>query len=211
MTSSKEEIGELQDAIEMMKTESFSEMPMSPDRIPRGIEVDENRIYFYCTVGQNEALELNRLIRKLDVEMRYLSDRLSCSKVPIHLHINSPGGDAFSGLSIVDTIQACRTPIYTYVDGSAASAATLIAMAGDKRYASKNSFMLFHQPSIVWGGKLDEFMDEVENQKKIYEKILNIYLENSDIPEEELEELLQHELWLDVDTCIQHGFIDKVY
>ena len=202
---------EAQEVIEMLKTDSFAEASMHADRIPRGIEVDENRIYFYCTVGQNEALELNRLIRKLDVEMRYLSDRLSCPKVPIHIHVNSPGGDAFSGLSIVDTIKSCRTPVYTYIDGSAASAATLIAMAGDKRYASKNSFMLLHQPSLVWGGKLDEFMDEVENQKSIYEKIKNIYLENSDISEDDLEELLQHELWLDVETCINHGFIDKVY
>ena len=202
---------EVHDAVEMIKTESFSDMIPQTDRIPRGIEVDENRIYFYCQVGQNEALELNRLIRKLDVEMKYLADRLSCPKVPIHLHINSPGGDAFSGLSIVDTIKSCRTPIYTYVDGSAASAATLIAMAGDKRYASQNSFMLLHQPSIIWGGKLDEFMDEVQNQKSIYEKIKRIYLENSDISEDDLEELLQHELWLDVETCIEHGFIDKVY
>lgn len=190
---------------------SFADFHPQPDRVPRGIEVDENRIYFYCAVGQNEALELNRLIRKLDVEMKYLADRLSCARVPIHLHINSPGGDAFSGLSIVDTIRSCRTPVYTYVDGSAASAATLISMAGDKRYASENSFMLLHQPSILWGGKLDEFMDEVENQKKIYEKIKNIYLTNSKMSEEGLEELLQHELWLDVETCIEHGFIDKVY
>ena len=62
MTSSKEEIGELQDAIEMMKTESFSEMPMSPDRIPRGIEVDENRIYFYCTVDYLENWSEQKLL-----------------------------------------------------------------------------------------------------------------------------------------------------
>lgn len=182
----------------------------SLERCPRGIEVDENRIYFYCTIGQNESLELNRLIRKLDVEMRYLSDRLASPKVPIHLHIHSPGGDAFSGLSIVDTIKSCRTPIYTYVDGSAASAATLVSMSGTKRFMSPNSFMLLHQPSLMWAGKLDEFVDEIENQKKLYEKITNVYLENSKLNAEELEELLSHELWLDSDTCLEKGFIDKV-
>lgn len=181
-----------------------------PDRVPRGIEVDENRVYFYCNVGQSEALELNRLLRKLDVEMRYLTDRLDCPKVPIHLHINSPGGEVLSGLSIVDTIKSCRTPVYTYVDGSAASAATLISMAGSKRYASKNSFMLLHQPSLFWTGKYDDFMDEIENQKKIYGKVKKLYLDNSKISEEDLEELLKHELWLDSDACLDHGFIDKV-
>ena len=180
------------------------------ERVPRGIEVDENRIYFYCTVGPQESLELNRLIRKLDIEMRYLADRLGSPKVPIHLHIHSPGGDAFSGLSIVDTIKSCRTPVYTYIDGSAASAATLISMVGTKRFISPNSFMLLHQPSLMWSGKLDEFVDEVENQKKLYSKITNIYLEHSKLNKEELEELLNHEFWLDSDTCFKNGFVDKV-
>lgn len=190
---------------------SMQDIAMQTDRIPRGIEVDENRIYFYCSVGQNEALELNRLIRKLDIEMKYLADRLDCPKVPIHLHINSPGGDAFSGLSIVDTIKSCKTPVYTYVDGSAASAATLISMVGNKRFASKNSFMLLHQPSIMLAGKYDEFLDEVENQKKIYGKIKQIYLEHSSISAEELDNLLDHELWLDTEACLKNGFIDKVH
>ena len=72
MTSSNEEKSELYDAIELMKTESFSEMPQSPDRVPRGIEVDENRVYFYCTVGQNEALELNRLITNYTYISRFI-------------------------------------------------------------------------------------------------------------------------------------------
>ena len=106
---------DIEDETTGLTTTTLSEHMVSPDRIPRGIEVDENRIYFYCGVGQSEALELNRLLRKLDVEMKYLSDRLDSPKIPIHLHINSPGGDAFSGLSIVDTIKACKTPVYTYV------------------------------------------------------------------------------------------------
>ena len=167
LSSEPNEGGEL--GVESVFQEEMSGMP--GDRIPRGVEVDENRIYFYCPVGDHEALELNRLLRRLDVEMKYLASRLECRSIPIHLHIHSPGGSVFAGLSIADNIKSCNTDVYTYVDGSAASAATLISMAGDKRYASENSFMLLHQPSILWGGKLDEFMDEVENQKKIYEKI----------------------------------------
>ena len=71
--------------------------------------------------------------------------------------------------------------------------------------------MLLHQPSLMWSGKMDEFMDEIENQKLIYGKVKSLYLENSKMPEEELDELLNHELWLDTDKCIEHGFIDKVY
>jgi len=181
-----------------------------PDRIPKGIEVDENRIYFYCPIGDYEALEMNRLLRRLDVEMKYLSDRLSCKPVPIHLHIHSPGGSLFAGLSIVDSIKSCKTEVFTYIDGSAASAATLISISGKKRFMTENSFMLIHQPQLEWSGKLDEFRDEIENQKSLYEKLTNIYLNNSKMEKDELDELLQHELWLDAQKCLELGLIDKI-
>jgi ATP-dependent Clp endopeptidase proteolytic subunit ClpP len=179
----------------------------------RGIEVEENRIYFYCPVGEQEALELNHLLRRLDVEMQYLSARLGCGVVPIHLHIHSPGGSLFSGLSIVDTMLRCKTPIHTYVEGSAASAATFIACCGTKgyRHIGKHSFMLVHQPQIEWAGKLDEFRDEIKNQKELFDKILQIYLDRTEFDQEELEELLQHELWLNADTCLEKGLADVIF
>jgi ATP-dependent Clp endopeptidase proteolytic subunit ClpP len=179
----------------------------------RGMEVEENRIYFYCPVGEQEALELNHVLRRLDVEMQYLSMRLGCGVVPIHLHIHSPGGSLFSGLSIVDTMLRCKTPIHTYVEGSAASAATFIACCGTKgyRHIGKHSFMLVHQPQIEWAGKLDEFRDEIKNQKELFEKILQIYLDRTNFGREELEELLQHELWLNADTCIEKGLADGIF
>jgi ATP-dependent Clp endopeptidase proteolytic subunit ClpP len=181
-------------------------------QVSKSIEIEENRIYFYCPVGDQEALELNRLIKRLDVDMQYLSMRLGCGEVPIHLHIHSPGGCIFAGLSIVDTMRRCKTPIYTYIEGSAASAATFIAVCGTKghRYIGKNSFMLVHQPQIEWYGKLDEFHDEIKNQKEIYDKILKIYLDNTKFEKEELEKLLQHELWLNADTCLEKGLIDQI-
>ena len=186
---------------------------MQTDRIPRGIETEENRIYFYCHVAEQEALELNRLIRRLDVEMKYLSDRLECDKIPIHLHLHSPGGSIFSALSIVDTIESIETEVHTYVEGSAASAATLIASSGTpgKRFIGKNSFMLIHQPYMEWAGKRDEFLDEIQNQEAIYEAVKGIYLKNTKMKSKKLDELMQHELWLDSKKCVEIGVVDKVY
>ena len=187
-------------------------MDMSPDRVPRGIESEENHIYFYCPIGDREALELNRLIRRLDIEMDYLQRRLDCDTIPIHLHIHSPGGSVFAGLSIYDTIKNSKTPIYTYVEGSAASAATLIACAGEAghRYIGQSAFMLVHQPHLEWVGKLDDFRDEIENQKELYDRLLKIYLENTKFKKKELSELLEHELWLNSEKCIQKGLVDRI-
>jgi len=98
------------------------------------------------------------------------------------------------------------------VDGSAASAATLVASSGAKghRHIGKNSFMLIHQPQIEWAGKLDEFHDEILNQKEFFEKILDIYMEKTKFEREELKEILNHELWLNAETCIEKGLADKV-
>ena len=75
-----------------------------------------------------------RILRRLDIEMGYLSERIGLkSRPPIHLHIQSPGGDVFSGLNICDAIDSCKTSVYTYVEGSAASAATIIASRGKKK------------------------------------------------------------------------------
>ena len=182
------------------------------DRSPRGIEVEENRIYFYCPVMDREALELNRLLRRLDVEMKYLSDRLGCEPVPIHLHVNSPGGSVFAGVSIVDTINSCHSDVHTYVDGSAASAATLIVASGatGHRHIGKNSFMLIHQPHLEWAGKLDDFMDEVKNQEKIYETVKSIYSDRCKIKGKKLDDILTHELWLDANECVKLGLVDKI-
>ena len=207
---SKEELDSSPATTENFMETLVSQENLSPDRIPRGIEVEENRIFFYCPVGSQEALEMNRLLRRLDIEMEYLSKRLDCRAVPIHLHIHSPGGSIFAGLSIADTIRSCKTSVYTYVDGSAASAATLISVCGKKRYISKNSFMLVHQPQLEWAGKYDDFMDEVENQQKMYEKIRGIYLEKTKMDEEKLDELLDHELWLDAEKCVELGLVDTI-
>tara|TARA_Y100000593_G_C4154382_1_gene258712 strand:- start:51 stop:674 length:624 start_codon:yes stop_codon:yes gene_type:complete len=178
---------------------------------PSGIEVEENHVYFYTTVTEKESLELVRILRRLDIEMGYLSARIGLTKrPPIHLHIQSPGGDVFSGLNICDAIDSCKTDVYTYVEGSAASAATIIASRGKKRFMSKRSFMLIHQPQIMWAGKHDEFIDEIENQKNIFDTIKQVYLETTKLTEEDLEELLRHELWLPADKCLEIGLVDKI-
>ena len=70
--------------------------------------------------------------------------------------------------------------------------------------------MLVHQPHIEWFGKLDDFRDEVNNQEELYEKIVEIYLENTNFKKEELKNLLEHELWLNAEKCIEYGLVDKV-
>lgn len=181
---------------------------MGPDK---GVVAEENRIYFYAPVTESTVLDLNKLIRSMDIEMQCLSIRFGGGTFPIELHIHSGGGDLFSGLAAVDTIRSVKTPVHTYVDGSAASAATLMSLTGDKRFIYKNSFMLIHQLStMIVEGTHEQFKDEFENQQRLMERIKALYQEKASMSDETLEDLLKHDLWLDSDKCLEYGLVDQV-
>ena len=147
----------------------------------------------------------------MDIEMQCLSIRFGGGTFPIELHIHSGGGDLFSGLAAVDTIRSVKTPVHTYVDGSAASAATLMSLTGDKRFIYKNSFMLIHQLStMIVEGTHEQFKDEFENQQRLMKRIKALYQEKASMSDETLEDLLKHDLWLDSDKCLEYGLVDQV-
>ena len=176
-----------------------------------GVEVDENKIYFYSQIGDKEVLELNKVVKRLDKEMQVLGITLNIPPPPIEIHIHSEGGSAFAGLAAYDVIRACKSPIHTYIDGCTASAATLIFLAGTKKFIHKNSFMLIHQLSAtVLGGKYEEFKDELKNQEKLMHTVKNIYLEKGKLTDDQLTDLMKHDLWLDSETVMKYGFADQI-
>ncbi len=111
---------------------------------------------------------------------------------------------------IVDLIQSLETPVNTFIDGFAASAATLISVAGDKRYMTKNSLMLIHQLSSQNGGKFNEIKDDMANLETMMRLLKKIYLEKTNLNNYQLDELLKQDLWLDSDTCLKYGLVDEI-
>lgn len=193
----------------LMGAEAHPSSPYQKDN--NGIEVDENKIYFYADVGEKEALDLNKIIRHLDIEMQYLKQRLSLQEnPPIRLYIHSPGGSFFSALSIIDAIKSCKSPVYTYIDGHAASAATMISVVGTRRFATRNAFMLIHQQRMIWEGKHADFIDEIENQKHVTETMKRIYMEHTKLSEQELNSILKRELHIPAEECLKLGLIDEI-
>lgn len=177
-----------------------------------GVIVDENKIYFYAPVTDSTILELNQALRALDVEMRCLGVRFGLSQpLPIELHIHSDGGNLFSGFAAADTISSLKTPVHTYVEGAAASAATLMSICGKKRFIMKSSLMLIHQLSaLMVEGTHEQFRDEFTNQELLMHKIKDIYRAHTKLDEETLEDLLKHDLWLDATRCLELGLVDEV-
>jgi ATP-dependent Clp endopeptidase proteolytic subunit ClpP len=162
-------------------------------------------------VNRPKILKLNKSLVHLSTtiqarEMQYQSE----SKTPIRLHINSYGGSVFAGLAAVDYIKKSKVPVETVIDGCAASAATLMSVVGTKRLMHENACMLVHQLSGHMWGKFQEMKDDMINSEMLMKKIKNIYRQHTKIPEEKLEEILNHDLWWDAEQCLEYGMVDEV-
>lgn len=174
------------------------------------IKVRRNHIYFYTDVNKKSAMELN--IKLKDVERDILDKYKSHNfhKEYIYLHINSYGGCVFSCLSIIDTINNIKVPVVSIVEGAAASAATMISAVCNHRLIHKNAYMLIHQLSSSYWGKMDQIQEEVTNLKELMNKIKQIYNKHSNITDQQIDDILKHDLWWNADTCIKHGLVDQI-
>ena len=190
------------------KKDSINEILGEDKKLP--INAIDNHIYFYSSVSKNSALELNKLIKEVTKHYCILKEKNNTNPPPIYIHINSYGGSVFAALSIIDHIQNNKIPIYSIIEGAAASAATLISVVCDKRFITENAHMLVHQLSSGFWGKMDEIEDEVKNLEKLMLVIRNIYKKNTKIPTSELDEILKHDIWWDAKKCKKLGLIDKI-
>jgi len=174
------------------------------------LEVVNNRIYFYSGVETKNVLGLNKALRDLGAEIQHSSAVLECEPADIFLHVNSHGGDLFAGLAAMDEIRKSKVPVISIVDGCAASAATLMTIAANKRQINKHAYMLVHQLSSGMWGKYKEMKDEMENVDNMMKTIREIYLEYTKIPKKKLDEILDHDLWFDAETCLKYGLVDEI-
>jgi ATP-dependent Clp protease protease subunit len=175
------------------------------------VEGDDNIIYFYASVGMKENFTLNKEISRLDREMQMVSMKLGLKvPIPIHLKINSYGGSVFAAFGSIDYMKQSKTPIYTYIDGCAASAGTIMSVCGDQRFIGENSYMLVHQLSSTHWGKYQELQDDMKNSDNLMNRIKAIYEERTKIPKAKMDEILKHDLWWDAKTCLRYGLVDEV-
>lgn len=179
-----------------------------------GVYVKENHIWFNCDVNKSTANRLIRIIYEKNEHFEKLKNGLSgigkLDPYPLILHINSYGGDLLEILPVVDIINKSDIPIYTIVEGCAASAATLMSVAGEKRYMTENSVMLIHQLRGGMWGKMDELEDEHKNCTMLMKQIKKIYKKHSNLTEKQLNEFLKHDVLWNSETCLKHGLIDEV-
>ena len=184
--------------------------PPNGGKPEKHIAVHENKIYYYSNVNRESASELNKKIGEIESKSLTLGNTLDIDPPTLKLLINSGGGSITAGISSMDTILRTKVPVHTYVDGFCASAATFLSVVGEKRFMSRNSYMLIHQLSTNFWGKYSEFEDEKQNLDLMMETIKRVYKEYTKVPEDTLDEILKHDLMWDANTCLKYGLVDEI-
>jgi len=140
----------------------------------------------------------------------FISELSEINASQINLHINSPGGLVFDGFAIYDAIRQHSAKVTTYVDGIAASIASIIALAGDEIIMAENAFLMIHSPwSFVAGGAAD-MRKEANLLDKIEVQLVNVYAKRTGLDATQIAEWVTEETWFNADEAKQHGFIDSI-
>jgi len=128
----------------------------------------------------------------------------------IDLHINSPGGEVFSGLSIHNLLRQHPANVTTYIDGLAASIASVIALAGDKVIMAENALFMIHKASGMVVGTSDDMRDFAEKLDKVNGSIATTYMGKTKKEEAEINDLMAAETWMTAAEAYDFGFIDEI-
>lgn len=182
-----------------------------------------NHIYFTSDVDKLSINKLSKLIGNTNREYELTKMGLaSVSSIdhnklvpkPIYLHINSNGGSLSEGYRAMDIIKSSKIPIHTVAEGDVVSAASIMFMAGEKRYMTELSYMLIHQMSIHGqSGTFEEIKDSYENSKQFMQKIVDIYYKasNGKMKKKQITDVLKHDLYWNYETCKKYGLVDELW
>ena len=135
---------------------------------------------------------------------------LLASSGPVTVWINSPGGDVFAAAQIYNMLMEYNGAITVKIDGIAASAASVVAMAGGEVYMSPVSMMMIHNPSTLAWGDAEEMRRAQEMLDEVKESIINAYELKTGISRVKLAHLMDNITWMNANKAVELGFADKV-
>lgn len=128
----------------------------------------------------------------------------------IDVRVNSEGGDVFDGRTIHTLLKTHPAKICMYVDGIAASAASLIAMAGDTITMADGSFMMIHQAWTMAGGRAVDLRKTADLLDQVNESLVTTYAARTKIDSKKIRKMMDDETWMESSDALALGFCDCV-
>ena len=128
----------------------------------------------------------------------------------VEININSGGGDVFAGSEIFTALKNHKGHVTTKIVGLAASAASVIAMGGDKVLISPTAQLMIHNVSTSINGDYRDFKHASDTLKSANQSIINAYKTRLNKTDQELQKMMDNETWFNADTALAHGFVDEI-
>lgn len=171
------------------------------NQIPTKDEPSERTLYLDGAIAEESWFDD-------DVTPKLFKDELNLGDGDITVWINSPGGDCVAAAQIYNMLKDYPGKVTVKIDGIAASAASVIAMAGDKTYVSPVSMLMIHNPSTIAMGDHSEMQKAIEMLDEVKESIINAYVLKTGLSRARLSHLMDAETWMNANTAIELGFAD---
>jgi len=145
-----------------------------------------------------------------DVTPQLFKDELNAGSGDITVWINSPGGDCVAAAQIYNMLTQYKGNVTVKIDGIAASAASVIAMAGNTVLMSPVSMMMIHNPATFAFGDHAEMQKAIDMLAEVKESIINAYVIKTGLTRAKLSHLMDAETWMDANKAIELGFADDI-
>ena len=145
-----------------------------------------------------------------EVTPQVFQDELNQGKEPIDVWLNSPGGDCVAASRIYTMLMNYPDDVNVKIDGIAASAASVIAMAGTKVSMAPTAMIMIHNPLTIVGGQKEDLDQAAQMLTETKESIINAYELKTNLPREKISSMMDDETWMNVNKAIELGFADDM-
>ena len=164
---------------------------------------DGRTLYFDGYIAQDSWFDDDITPKKFKAE-------LTASAGDIAVWLNSPGGDVFAASQIYTMLKEYEGKVTVKIDGIAASAASVIAMAGDEIVMSPVAMMMIHNPATVVFGEAADLASGIKLLNEVKESIINAYEQRTGLPRGKISNMMDAETWFSAQKAVELGFADKI-
>ena len=163
----------------------------------------ERVLEFYGTIAEESWYDD-------DITPAMFRDELFAGSGPVTIWLNSPGGDCIAASQIYSMLMDYKGDITVKIDGIAASAASVIAMAGTKVLMAPTSLMMIHNPATVAFGDHVDMQKAIDMLEEVKESIINSYEIKTSLPRKQLSRMMDETTWMNAKKAIELGFADGI-
>lgn len=165
---------------------------------------DEDSISIYDPIGVDPWTGSGYTVKRLDGVLRHIG------KKNVVVNINSPGGDLFEGIAIYNRLREHPGEVTVRVIGLAASAASVIAMAGDTIQVGRTAFMMIHNVWVIAMGNRNDLRDAADQLETFDGALVDAYATRTGREKKEIAKLMDKETWFSGSQAIESGFADEL-